>query len=116
MYYRHHFFTGMRTNPEVFHKALLLYYKGERSIKKIALLLKIRQNTIIDWIQKVRNDKKLYTDYLKKYRGYDSGDIEYFFYHLNFNLTEKAKIKRTKQLKQYQPKPQLAEPSSSELS
>lgn len=116
VYYRHPFFTDMRFSPGEVHKAMLLYYEGNHTIKEIALQLKTRPNTIINWIRKVRENKKLYADYLNKYRNYDSRNVEYFFYHLNFNLTEKAKIKRTRQLKQYQPKPRLEELSSSELS
>ena len=116
VYYRHPFFNGMRFNPGMIHRAMLLYYKGNHAIKEIALKLKTRPNTIIDWIRKVRSHEKLYTVYLKKYRNYDFGDVRYFFYHLNFDLTEKAKMKRTKQLKQYRLKPPLELPSSSELS
>ncbi|HAZ10782.1 MAG TPA: hypothetical protein DCY56_06735 [Candidatus Omnitrophica bacterium] len=101
------FFDRMHTDPEKFNKAMSLYKEGY-SIKSIALQLKMRPNTVIDWIKKVKQYKYLYISYLKKYRSYNYRQVAEFFK----DFSRLAKIKRTKQLKQYR-KNRPVEPSSS---
>lgn len=76
--YREPFFRRMRTPEHVIHNALEKYI-NLISIRKIARELKVRPNTIVNWVMKVYDDPLQYKTFMKKsMRFSDRAAVKFF--------------------------------------